>query len=67
MYQPLTKAIFGAPLVIEKMADPELARRLQFMGLFVGSEIVRLDQEVLIHPVRVRGPKREVVLGGEWR
>ena len=34
------------------------------MGLFEGSEITRLDQEVLIQPIRVRGPQGDAVLGG---
>jgi Fe2+ transport system protein FeoA len=64
MYKPLIEAAFGMPLVIKKMANPELAMRLRRMGLFEGSEIVRLDQEVLVRPVRVRGPRGEAVLGG---
>ena len=34
------------------------------MGLFVGTEITRLDEDVALRTVRVRGPKGEVVLGG---
>ncbi|MGD8387086.1 MAG: FeoA family protein [Desulfobacteraceae bacterium] len=64
MYKPLTDAAFGRPLIIKKMTDSELAMRLRRMGLFEESEIIRLDQEVLVQPVRVRGPSGEVVLGG---
>jgi Fe2+ transport system protein FeoA len=64
MYLPLTAAPLGKPLVLVKLADSDLALRLKRMGLFEGSEIVRLDQEVLVQPVRVRGPKGDVVLGG---
>lgn len=51
-------------MVIKKLTDPELAMRLGRMGLFEGSEIVRLDEEVLLQSVRFRGPKGEAVLGG---
>jgi Fe2+ transport system protein FeoA len=61
---PLTEAPLGKSLVIRKIANPELALRLRRMGLFEGSHIVRLDQEVLVRPVRVRGPKGDAVLGG---
>jgi len=64
MHKSLTEAALGMPLVIKKIADPELALRLRRMGLFEGSEIVRLDQEVLVRPVRLRGPQGEAVLGG---
>ncbi|MFH1137682.1 MAG: FeoA domain-containing protein [Pseudomonadota bacterium] len=64
MYLPLTKAAFGDLVVMEKIIDSDLAGRLRQMGLFEGSEIVRLNQEVLVQPVRVRGPGGEVVLGG---
>jgi Fe2+ transport system protein FeoA len=64
MYKPLTDAAFGRPLIIQKVTDPDLALRLRRMGLFEGSGIVRLDQEVLVQPVRVQGTHAEVVLGG---
>ncbi len=64
MHIPLTQAEVGKPLTIHKMADPELGTRLGRMGLFEGSEIVRLDQEVLVQPVRVRGPAGDAVIGG---
>jgi Fe2+ transport system protein FeoA len=61
---PLTQADVGKPLTIHKMANPELGTRLGRMGLFEGSEILRLDQEVLVQPVRVRGPGGDAVIGG---
>lgn len=64
MSMPLTDASPGRTLIIKKMAVPELACRLRHMGLFEGSEIVRLDREVLVRPVRVRGPNGDAVLGG---
>ncbi|MBC2733566.1 MAG: ferrous iron transport protein A [Desulfobacteraceae bacterium] len=64
MYIPLTDAPADKPLVLVKVADPNLALRLKRMGLFAGSKIVRLGQEVLVQPIRVRGPKGDAVLGG---
>ena len=61
---PLTEAPMGRPLVLTAVKDMDLARRLRLMGLFEGSEIMRLDEEVMLRPVRIRGPKGEAVLGG---
>ncbi len=64
MNEPLTEAPTGRALTLVKVLDPDLALKLSRMGLFEGSEITKLEQEVLVHPVRVRGPKRDAVLGG---
>ena len=64
MNKPLSEATMGEPLSIARMTDPDLAVRLGRMGLFEGSGITRLDREVLVQPVRVRGPLGETVLGG---
>ncbi len=60
----LIDAPLGEPLVLAGVLDPELALRLRRIGLSEGSEIVRLDGEVLVQPVRIRGPRGEAVLGG---
>lgn len=54
----------GRPLVLKAFTDPFLAVRLGRMGLYEGSEIERLDQEVFVQPVRIKGPAGEAVLGG---
>jgi len=64
MSVPLTDAPFGKTLMLEKVANPELALRLKRMGLFEGNEITRLEEEVLVQPVRICGPERDAVLGG---
>ncbi|MBL3583078.1 FeoA family protein [Oleidesulfovibrio alaskensis] len=64
MISSLTNAPCGAGLVIQRIADPSLERRLARMGLFPSSVITRLDEEVALHTVRVRGPRGEVVLSG---
>lgn len=61
---PLTKAPFDRSLVLSDIPKPELNTLLSRLGLFRGQVLVREDEEVLLHPVRVRGPRDEVVLGG---
>lgn len=64
MYIPLTDAPCGTPLVFVKAKDIDLAVRLRRMGLFEGKELLRLDEEVLVQPIKVKGPKGEFILGG---
>ncbi len=64
MYLALTDAPLGTPLTVARFSAPDLARRLGRMGLFEGSELVRLEQEVTLRSVRVRGGAGEVILGG---
>lgn len=63
MYSNLSQAPAGTPLTISRISDSGLESRMSRMGLFVGGEITRLDEDVAIKTVRVRGPKGEVVLG----
>ncbi|WP_320170489.1 ferrous iron transport protein A [Maridesulfovibrio sp.] len=64
MYSNLTHAPSGISLLISRVTDEELEMNLGRMGLFIGDEITRLDEDVALQTVRVRGPKGEVVLGG---
>jgi len=64
MHVPLTDAPFGKPLFLVKVTNSDLALRLRRMGLFEGSELLRLNEDVLVQPVRVRGPKGDAILGG---
>lgn len=52
------------PLSVVRIAQPELEGQLARMGIFPGSRVERLDEEVALHTVRVRGPRGEVLLGG---
>lgn len=61
---PLCSAERGIPLEVASIDDIELAARLYQVGLFEGSRIQRLDEEVSIRPVRVRNDSREAVFGG---
>lgn len=63
MYSSLTHAPAGVPLTISRIGDDDLAAHMTRMGLFVDGEITRLDEDVALKTVRVRGPKGDVVLG----
>ncbi|WP_419785968.1 FeoA domain-containing protein [Pseudodesulfovibrio sp.] len=64
MYAPLNDAPTGSSLTIFSISDEHLEVRMGRMGLFVGDTITRMDEDVALKTVRVRGPKGEVVLGG---
>ncbi len=64
MYSNLTHAPTGVSLTISRITDQDLESRMGRMGLFIGGEIVRLDEDVALQTVRVKGPKGEVVLSG---
>ena len=62
MYSALIDAPTHTDLVLLEITKSELASWLQRLGLFVGSTIIRHDEEVNYHPVRVRGSKGDVVV-----
>ena len=62
MYSALIDAPIHTDLTLLEITRPELASWLQRLGLFVGSTIIRHDEEVNYHPVRVRGTKGDVVV-----
>ena len=62
MYSALIDAPIHTDLVLLEITKPELGSWLQRLGLFVGSTIIRHDEEVNYHPVRVRGTKGDVVV-----
>jgi len=62
MYSSLIDAPIHTDLTLLEITRPELASWLQRLGLFVGSTIIRHDDEVNYHPVRVRGTKGDVVV-----
>ncbi len=63
MYSNLSHAPTNIPLTISRVTDEDLEALMWRMGLFVGGEITRLDEDVALKTVRVKGPKGEVVLG----
>jgi len=64
MHSSLADAPCGIPLTIVRIADSDMCSRLARMGIYPDSLVTRLDEEVALDTVRVRGPKGEVVLGG---
>jgi Fe2+ transport system protein FeoA len=60
----LSNAPFDSLLTLSAATNPELGAMLSRLGLFRGQKFVRQNEEILIHPVRVRAPVGEVVLGG---
>jgi Fe2+ transport system protein FeoA len=59
---PLLGAAVGVTLVLSRVTDAHLAKELRQMGIFEGDEVVRLDEEVLMQPLKVRGPQGDAVL-----
>lgn len=65
MITPLSHAPVGRPLVIVSVDNPGLARELAKFGIEPGRKLVRLEEEVaVVQPVRLRGPRGEVILSG---
>lgn len=60
----LAQAPCEVPLTVSRVADARLEAQLSRMGIHPGSRVTRLDEEVALNTVRVRGPKGEVLLGG---
>lgn len=59
----LHKAPFDQTLELLEIRSPVLQSRLHHIGLYENDNFIRLDEEISIHPVRVRGPKGEFILG----
>lgn len=64
MYMSLEEAPANRELLMGKVVNPILESRLRRMGLYEGCSLTRLDQEVNLHPVRVKGPLGEALLAG---
>lgn len=64
MEASLAQAPCETALTITRVADAQLEAQLGRMGIHPGSAVTRLDEEVALNTVRVRGPKGEVLLGG---
>jgi len=62
MYSALIDAPTHTDLTLLEITSPELSSWLQRFGLFIGSTIIRHDEEVNYYPVRVRGVKGDVVV-----
>jgi Fe2+ transport system protein FeoA len=64
MILSVDRAPLEVPLTLAEIRDETLSDRLARMGVYPGDELVLVDDDVAFGPVRVRGPKGEVVLGG---
>lgn len=64
MEASLAQAPCEVPLTVVRVADARLEDQLTRMGIHPGGGVTRLDEEVALNTVRVRGPKGEVLLGG---
>lgn len=60
----LDQAPVDQPLRLGPILKRDLAARLDRMGLYPGCILRRLDEEVVLAPVRVRGPHGEATLSG---
>jgi len=59
---PLSEAPADLPLTLVKVVHPGLGERLRRMGIYPGSRLRRLDENVLLEPLRVRGRRGEAVI-----
>jgi len=64
MEASLAQAPCETPLTVTRIVGQQLESQLGRMGIYPGSTLTRLDEEVALRTVRVRGPKGEVLLGG---
>lgn len=59
----LNHAPFNHPLALIHVRNSRLRLRFQHMGLYENDILTRLDEDILVQPVRIRGPKGEFILG----
>jgi len=64
MEASLAQAPCETELTVTRVVGRQLESQLGRMGIYPGSALTRLDEEVALKTVRVRGPKGEVLLGG---
>ncbi|CCO22912.1 FeoA family protein [Maridesulfovibrio hydrothermalis] len=62
MLIPLSKAPIETMLTLKSISCSNLKNRLQRMGLHTGTELEIMSEDSIQHPVRVKGPKGEVLL-----
>ncbi|SDL05651.1 Fe2+ transport system protein FeoA [Maridesulfovibrio ferrireducens] len=62
MSTPLTEAPIETPLILKTITRENLKNRLERMGLRTGCELKIMSEDSILCPVRVKGPKGEVLL-----
>ncbi|WP_027183713.1 FeoA domain-containing protein [Desulfovibrio inopinatus] len=60
----LDRASIGVPLILCAITHPDLARRVSRLGLYEGATLMRLNESVVVGPIKVKGPQGDVVLSG---
>lgn len=60
---PLNKAPFNTPLKLAEVMDFNLLQKFQHLGLYENDVITKLDEDILLRPVKIKGPKGMVILG----
>ena len=63
MNQTLLEAPFEKSLLLVKVTNISLASRLRHMGIFEGTELTRIDENIKLQPIRVRGCRGDAVIG----
>lgn len=64
MTTSLSQAPMGRPLVLLAVGDRDMAERMARLGIAVGSSLTRLDEQMIVEPVKVLGPEGEAALSG---
>lgn len=59
----LNNAPFSQPLQLIKVNNHSLCVRFHHMGLYENDILTRLDEDISIQPVRVRGPRGDCIFG----
>ena len=62
MITELNNAPIETPLILRRIASENLKNNFERMGLHEGSELEVMSEDSALHPVRIRGPKGEVLL-----
>lgn len=60
---PLNKAPFNKPLSLEKVSDDYLLRKFEHLGLYQNDIITRLDEDILIRPVKIETSSGMIIIG----
>lgn len=61
---PLNQAPFDQSLELCSIKNNYLAAQLQKMGLYIGNEIIRMDETLIVQAIRIRTKSGEVILSG---
>lgn len=64
MLTPLAQAPIGTSLVVARIAGEAFAARMARLGLYEGIRLMRLDENIAVGPVKVRGLKGDAILSG---